>query len=240
MSFLKKISDKSNTPSFTAGEEKYSLRDIMLHSNIPMSPKRCDLCGVTFPCPEQLFELVTIQLDNWILDIGGFCPRCRKYLCPKHAKFVNVGNPSDMTWLASCNRCESALQPGPETSEIIVANLTGIDFAHIRKQQNISFSTIVHQMDLAVTRKRCDMCGDTFQLPVKYIWFASDNFNVKRNDVKANSFALDLGGYCRNCGQYLCPKHIEVGEAVKDKKTYWAPCCTTCHSPLYPTSRFRR
>lgn len=55
-----------------------------------MSSQICGVCGESYNHANQTPVLV-INLKDWEHDLGGYCSRCRLYLCPKHVHLVTYG-----------------------------------------------------------------------------------------------------------------------------------------------------
>ncbi len=56
-----------------------------------MTTERCDKDGRTFVAPKTTLNLLTAySADQYIVDVGGFCPLCRKHLCPRHVYLKEI------------------------------------------------------------------------------------------------------------------------------------------------------
>ncbi len=62
--------------------------------------ERCQFpgCGSEFALPLVRSKLIVVKeqpIDIWILDVGGYCKQCDKYLCPKHLRLNKVLDEGD-------------------------------------------------------------------------------------------------------------------------------------------------
>ncbi len=76
---------------------------------------QCDVCGATFANPRQTLSL-TGKRDSWQVDVGGFCPTCMKYSCPKHVVLIDKEDDGDIKWpegygtsQLACQKCSTGL-----------------------------------------------------------------------------------------------------------------------------------
>lgn len=79
-----------------------------------MSAKQCGVCGETFADPKDTLKLITASPGSWKLDVGGYCPKCRMYRCPKHAKFTSEvaaekENVKLYALVITCSTCKTQL-----------------------------------------------------------------------------------------------------------------------------------
>jgi hypothetical protein len=114
--------DRSRKSS-TSG--RISLLQQAKQSGFQIATKKCSKCGAAFPSSRETM-LIGIPpkgsplssqfytLQDHVLDMGGYCPNCRMYRCPDHAKFVvsgeSTGEPFSLThWVLGCSACGSPL-----------------------------------------------------------------------------------------------------------------------------------
>jgi hypothetical protein len=119
---------KKSTP-----QKGKSMLSILRQIETPISTHACDKCGKTFMLPGKLTELVTVNASDVVIDVGGYCNYCQKYVCQKHVKFLSKGYlyqkyrllydseriknletnnmENDMTYILVCETCETPLVP---------------------------------------------------------------------------------------------------------------------------------
>ena len=76
----------------------------------------CDICGSSFqwldqgvPYPVPL-SVSRSKPDRSLLDIGGWCPKCKRMICPGQAEFVPYTLRGDDFWAPGCRDCQEPLQ----------------------------------------------------------------------------------------------------------------------------------
>lgn len=100
---------------FGSNPAKKSLRQLSQEGDIPLSVKDCDLCGDSFLLPALAIG-VNVPMDNSKLNLGGYCQKCERHLCPKHAEFLRfTSNSGEFMWIAACSQCRVPLQEGPKS-----------------------------------------------------------------------------------------------------------------------------
>lgn len=125
--FFKRLfgSGTSSTSRLARGSQM-SLYEVAMRST-EVSPQQCGACGVTFPNPKQVLSVIGGSAVTWKLDVGGYCPKCRMYRCPNHAKLAineiatadahkrsNEAAAAGLYVMAvRCGACGSDLEPGP-------------------------------------------------------------------------------------------------------------------------------
>ncbi len=73
------------------------------------SSTRCSECGSSFEPNPMMMTIITATIDNWSLQgVGGYCPRCNKYVCWKHLEFKEEGS---MTYVTAHKACGTAIRP---------------------------------------------------------------------------------------------------------------------------------
>jgi hypothetical protein len=99
MGLLDKLFGKKSSGG---GSGRISLGAINLQQGGGLNAKRCDVCGRTFPCPERSQNVVTLDVNGFTLDIGGYCDRCAGFRCPEHSKWLETAT---HTWGIGCTEC---------------------------------------------------------------------------------------------------------------------------------------
>lgn len=81
--------------------------------------KQCGIDGAEFQLASRLIDLqsFTPPKDTFEIDVGGYCPTCQLFLCPKHIKFKPSKEKDEFgfrSWHLSCLRCGTKLTNGNE------------------------------------------------------------------------------------------------------------------------------
>lgn len=119
MGFLDKLSRmmKGKPLSYFAKQEGTAFHDAT-----------CDACGaafqwletgVAFPIP---LSVSRSKPDRSTLDIGGWCPKCRRMICPDQADFVPFTHGEEDWWVPGCRDCQEPLH-GLHTKAMYQAKL---------------------------------------------------------------------------------------------------------------------
>jgi len=108
-------------------EKQYTFQSVANENNVTLFDHKCDECGDNFKIPSvrviaqmdlKVAEEHHIIGQNWVADIGGYCPSCRRYLCPKHAK-VDCANDLKLgtrIFVVICAFCEMMLVEDPNVN----------------------------------------------------------------------------------------------------------------------------
>jgi hypothetical protein len=109
MGIFKKSSKKAGPNVVSSSGGKISMLQTCKQSNIQLSPHRCDVCNSTFMLGSQMLNVFTDDKSRWHVDIGGYCPTCRKFMCQKH---IDLANPSNdgFNYVLTCNSCGSEIK----------------------------------------------------------------------------------------------------------------------------------
>ena len=108
-------------------EKHYNFQSVANENKVTLFDHTCDECGDNFKIPAVPI-VVQMNLEEteehhitekyWVADVGGYCPSCRRHLCPKHAKVdcVNDLKKGKRVFTVICARCEMALEEGPNVN----------------------------------------------------------------------------------------------------------------------------
>src|SRR6185436_14211907 len=96
MSFFSRLF-KSRTVQQAESEEskgRISIAGILRQTGAKVTAARCGVsgCGLSFASLGSITATVPRRQD-YILDSGGFCPKCVSYVCPRHAKLIDKSGP---------------------------------------------------------------------------------------------------------------------------------------------------
>jgi hypothetical protein len=75
----------------------------------------CDGCGGAFEWVETQaiypipLSKVRSKPKESLLNLGGFCVKCQRMLCPKEAEWVAFTIQGDDWWMPGCKRCQEVL-----------------------------------------------------------------------------------------------------------------------------------
>jgi hypothetical protein len=83
-------------------------------SKADVSSRTCGICGAHYDHPNRKMPLLVIDVKDWELDLGGYCPSCKLYLCSKHVQLVpcgtiNVFGTVHDTYACKCITCQTTL-----------------------------------------------------------------------------------------------------------------------------------
>jgi hypothetical protein len=221
----------------TTKEKSYSIANVLIQQNVKITPKSCQKCNSTYMHSEGLFVVMTSQIEKWVLDVGGFCPSCRRYICQHHILLGNVDlshhNAAMMTspyhWGAVCESCQTALQPTSENYSGQITILLDADELIEKKPEvksefqsksgKISLMKVVQeQMHLTASPQRCKLCHATYAHIPRPIGILTKKFS-------ATEIEVDLGGYCSSgCGN-ICHRHAKILEIEYQGKQMLSLCC---------------
>jgi hypothetical protein len=226
---------KKRTPT----EKSYSIASVLIQQNVKITPKPCQKCNSTYKHSEGIYVVMTSQIEKWVLDVGGFCPSCRRYICQHHLLLGNVdmsqhnaamkANP--YLWGAVCESCQTALQPSLEnyTGQITIL-VDASEFIEKKpeikpefqsKSGKISLMKVVQeQMHLKAQPQRCGLCHATYAHIPRPIGILKGKFSISEIEV-------DLGGYCSSgCGN-ICHRHAKLLEIKYQEKQLLSLCCAS-------------
>ena len=236
-------------PTNYAAPGAASLAGLLLKQNTPLAPQRCGACGTTFMNPQWMFTLITQEPYSFVLDVGGYCPRCGAYRCQNHTRIQNVPRPSmrlpdqsltPFLYGMVCGVCGSALQQGPGAPAAEHAMLVDGKLLTAQKQQGsakqefaaasgkISLAKVVeNKHHLTLIPSVCFLCGESYKHIPQLIAFGTGD------GLSPEKFEVDVGGFCSKCGA-ICGKHIRIGEYVHEGKTLLAPLCAVHGTLITP------
>ena len=75
----------------------------------------CDVCGERFNWVETIqwfpipVRLAPDKPDRSTLDLGGWCKKCQRVLCPSEADYVRFTMKNEDWWIPGCRDCQLAL-----------------------------------------------------------------------------------------------------------------------------------
>ena len=89
MGILNKLFGK--TPARPPVSGKMSLYGLTLQQKGNLSSRRCGIDGATFPCPSITLTVITTRIEDFALDVGGYCDNCKAFRCHNHLEFQADG-----------------------------------------------------------------------------------------------------------------------------------------------------
>jgi len=105
MGFLSKLFGRKPARPQVAGRG-ISLYQMSLQQQ-GVSSKKCGVCGKSFACPSQGHTIMTANIDGFVLDVGGYCPKCKAFRCHDHVAFKSD---TPMIYEVHCKVCGSAVK----------------------------------------------------------------------------------------------------------------------------------
>ena len=233
MGFLGKLFGKKESGSSLPGPGGgTSLAGALAQQNETLSPKTCDKCNATYLSSESGVIVLSVQAPDMRLDIGGYCPRCRKHLCQRHLAFdkvepAHLPDPEkirDMSYGVVCETCGTRVRHDRNADPsrfITIISLDAKDLEAPRPKPRAEFAGPSGRFSLykilAATLGKgapdpfpnmiCMKCFAFHPHPVPAPILGFDAFRKMGYDVTPGDFEIDIGGDCPQCGA-ICGKHI--------------------------------
>jgi len=243
MGFLGKLFGKKDAdPTLPSGGSGMSLAGALAQQNETLSPQTCDKCNATYLSSETGIYIMSVRTPDMRLDIGGYCPRCKKHLCQRHVAFAKVEpthlpDPEkirDMSYGVVCETCGTRVRHdrNAEPSRFItLISLDAKDLETPRPKPAAQFAAPSGRFSLfkvlAATigggsaepfpNMICMKCFAFHPHPVPAPVLGFDAFRKSGYDVTPEDFEVDIGGDCSQCGA-ICGKHI-VAKMIKVQGT---------------------
>jgi hypothetical protein len=255
MGFLDRILGRKKSPGPPGGSgHGGSLAGALAQQNETLSSRSCDKCGATYLSSDAGICLLSAELPELRLDIGGYCPRCHKHLCQRHLAFAKVepshlpdpGKIRDMSYGVVCETCGTQVRhdrnAGPERFvTIITLDAKDLEPSRPRPSEHVAAPSgkfSLHKIleatlkpadpDLdAVPDMICVRCFAFHPHPVPAPVFAFDAFRKSGYEVTPADFEVDIGGNCSDCGGAICAKHITLREVTVEGSKCLALFCST-------------
>lgn len=139
MNFLRRLLGQNKPTHSSSGRSSYA--KYLVEQKINMRTAECYICNSSFVAPEQFQTLVPVEakggngddisfrlmgIDEWAVDVGGFCIECLKLICHRHVIFttVEIGDDQEIKKIAkvmhlgdvqgfrpACEECGNELMP---------------------------------------------------------------------------------------------------------------------------------
>ncbi|HEV8600551.1 MAG TPA: hypothetical protein VGQ69_14420 [Gemmatimonadales bacterium] len=239
MGFLDKIFGRKKASA--GGGDGMSLAGALAQQQESMSPQSCDVCGTTYLSSLAQVCILSTGTPTMRLDIGGYCPRCRKQLCQRHLAFDRVvashlPNPEafkDSSYGVVCESCGTRVRHDRNAEPerfITVITLDAKDLerpapkpTRAKPKPEVAAPSgkfSLHKLLIAATgggdpdaipSMICMKCFAFHSHPVPVPVFGFDAFKKLGYQVGPSDFEIDIGGDCPTCGA-ICGKHIELKE----------------------------
>ncbi|HSQ79487.1 MAG TPA: hypothetical protein VLN41_02745 [Candidatus Bathyarchaeia archaeon] len=190
---------------------------------LTLSVRRCDVCGASFAYPNRFVNLTTTNISGVALDLGGYCPHCRAYVCPAHGTFAQ--NPVDDkalnsgSWRPACAACGTFLS----YPDMEIVRVDESMVVHKGRRNKLSLRALLESRGVPFQTKTCGECGQSLVHPTR-------EYIMARMDKKIGpaDFEIDIGGHCQCCGYYVCGRHGAVTEDEDATGAWLTLTCTTC------------
>jgi hypothetical protein len=100
-----------NATGADAGPQRPSL--LAAVSRAGVRQRLCGVCGANYEVSNEPTPVLAIDVNAWDLDVGGYCPQCLRYVCPKHVLLAPHGNidvlGEQQVYARKCATCQSAV-----------------------------------------------------------------------------------------------------------------------------------
>jgi hypothetical protein len=111
-----------------------SMLSVLRQQQSSITPHSCSKCGKTFMLSSRMIDLITLDTSGYLIDVGGYCNYCQKYVCQKHCKLLSkehifnkyrllfdsetiksmeTNQIANMTYVLACDTCEMPLVSKP-------------------------------------------------------------------------------------------------------------------------------
>lgn len=233
MGFLDRMFGKKKAAPSGGGDT--SLAAALANQNETLASKSCDVCGSTYLSSESQVCIISVRPPTMRLDIGGYCPRCRKQLCPRHLAFDRVvasqmPNPEefkDSSYGVVCESCGTRVRHDRNAEPkrtITIISIDAKDLEPTRAKPVAKVAAASGKFSLhkliqsalpnadALPSMICMRCFAFHPHPVPAPVFGFDAFRAKGYEVTPEDFEIDVGGNCPDCGGAICGKHIVLKE----------------------------
>ena len=111
MGFLDKLRKKAFDKAFEGDGLSYLARQ----KGYQFFDATCDACGARYQWIDQILSYpIPLSVSREkppksMLDIGGWCMKCDRMLCPAEADFIPMTVKGDDWWFAGCRDCRMTL-----------------------------------------------------------------------------------------------------------------------------------
>lgn len=257
MGLLDKIFGRKKAPS-GGGDGSLSLAASLAQQHETLTPKPCDICGSTYLSSEAQVCILSASTPDMRLDIGGYCPRCRKQLCQRHLAFDHVtpsplsdpGKLKDTSYGVVCESCGSRVRHDRNGEPARFVTIITIDAKSLKPARPRPAAQVaapsgkfsLHKIILVMTPPAdlelepvpsmiCMQCFALHPHPMPTPVFGFDVFKKMGYDVSADDFEVDIGADCPTCG-VICGKHIVLKGITVEGAKYLALHCATHNERL--------
>lgn len=235
MGFLDRLFGKRQAPRQRGRSGGTSLAGTLLQQGSELEPASCGKCGrTTLSCRARVW-VFSVGEPQVTLDVGGYCPRCHKTLCPSHLSFALV-RPTHMpvpdeliktSWGVVCETCGTQVQfdsGGSPGGDVTIVTLDAKDLEPRQPTRNKALTapsgkfSLLKVLQGALREAGADadfpqlVCEQCFQLhphPIPARPLGVDGFRKAGISVSPADFEVDVGGDCPTCGA-ICGRHAEL------------------------------
>ena len=232
MGLFDKLFGKKASATAARSSGSTSLAGALMQQGDQLAPAVCDRCGTTTIASSSRVWLLSVREPHISLDVGGYCPRCHKTLCPRHLSYAHMVPqhlpvPPDLKNAAygiACETCGTQVQGGVGGSpggDITIVALDAEDLkpkrpkvaAHVAAPSGkfSLFKVLAGSMrdsgsTAEIPNLVCMRCFSLHPHPIPAISLGIDAFRQAGLDVTPADFEVDIGGNCPTCGE-ICGKH---------------------------------
>ncbi len=247
MGFLDRLFGKSK-PAKPAGGG-VSLAQSLVQQGVTLSPGRCDRCQATYLAADATVYIMAIRTPYLSIDVGGWCPTCRRALCATHLRYDHVEarhmpdpeRAKDLAYGMVCRDCgtQVAASAGADHDKsITIFALETKDLEAKRPKPAAQYAApsgkfSLHKVILAsgggginMPNMICTQCFAFHPHPIPAAIIGFEAFERLGYDVSADDFEADVGGDCPTCG-VICGKHAVPKVITVNGKQCLALHCAT-------------
>lgn len=232
MGLFARLFGRKTSAAAARGGGSTSLAAALMQQGDQLTPAVCDRCGTTTIASTSRVWLMSVREPDISLDVGGYCPRCRRTLCPRHLSYARMAPqhtpiPAELRnacYGIACESCGTQVQagaggsPGGDTTIVL---LQARDLEPTRPKPRADLAAPSGRFSLhkvlagslrdagstaEIPRLVCTQCLSLHPHPIPAIALGVDAFRKAGLDVGPEDFEVDIGGDCPTCGE-ICGQH---------------------------------
>ena len=232
MGLFDKLFGKKSPASRGGSAGSTSLAAALLQQGEQLGSARCDRCGTTTVAGNARVWVFSVREPEMTLDVGGYCPRCRKMLCPRHLSYAHFSprhmpRPDEFknsSYGIACESCGVQVEAGAGGSpggDLTIVSINAEDLEPSRPKPRKELQAPSGRFSLLkvlegsmrdaghrneIPTMICMRCLAMHPHPVPAIALGIDAFRKAGHQVTPADFEVDIGGDCPTCGA-ICGKH---------------------------------
>jgi hypothetical protein len=232
MGLFDRIFGRKKAAAGARGGATTSLAAALMQQGQQVDPATCGRCGTTTIASSARVWIMSVREPDMALDIGGFCPRCRKMLCPRHLSYApqlptHMPRPEEFkntSYAIVCESCGVQVQAGAGGSpggDFTLVTIDARDLEPSRPKPRKELQAPSGRFSLLkvlegsmrdaghhpeIPSMICTRCFGFHPHPVPAIALGIDAVRNAGMTVGPDDFEVDIGGDCPTCG-VICGKH---------------------------------